>query len=205
MRRAVFVCVFLALFALLAAPAAAQTQEGAWLFNAQVGPAFGTLGTRPSFDAKVGYAFTDQISFVGEFGGISHVPFEKATDLLPSAAPLANQSEPNVRVHGYHYNGNLMIKPPYLGPVTPYATLGIGAFTGSAVADDGVGPAWLREYERETHYATNLGGGISYRVNQWLGLNADYRTFMVVPARAGRGAGTTYVNRFTTGVSLFVD
>jgi hypothetical protein len=201
-----FVSVFLVVFGLLASPVAAQDSEGGWMLNAHVGSAFGTLGTTPNFDVKAGYAFTDRISFVGEAGALAHAPFEKAADLAPSVPAPPSFRESKVHVNGYHYNGNLLIEPTTWGPMAPYATVGIGAFTGSTVAKYNVGQSWLRQYDAATHFAANLGGGISYRVTPWLGFNADYRNFMVIPARARGGAlsGTQYVNRFTTGVSLFV-
>jgi hypothetical protein len=194
------------MFALLAAPVAAQDSDGAWRVNAHVGPAFGTLGTTPTVDVTTGYAFNDRISFVGEFGALPHAPFDKAADLAPGVTPPPSAAESNVHVNGYHYNANLLIEPSHWGPVTPYATVGIGAFTGATVAEYNLGPSWQRTYDTATHFAGNVGGGISYRITPWFGVSADFRNFIVVPARARNGvsSGTQYVNRFTTGVSLFV-
>jgi hypothetical protein len=44
----------------------------------------------------------------------------------------------------------------------------------------------------------NFGLGATYRLTKWLGVNADYRHFVV------NATDTQHVNRFTTGVSLFV-
>lgn len=44
----------------------------------------------------------------------------------------------------------------------------------------------------------NFGLGTTYRLTNWLGLNADYRHFVV------NATDTQHINRFTTGVSLFV-
>jgi hypothetical protein len=55
MRPIVFVSVLFATCAILATPAAAQSEQDRWLLNAQVGPAFGTFGTTPNFDAKAGF------------------------------------------------------------------------------------------------------------------------------------------------------
>jgi hypothetical protein len=49
-------------------------------------------------------------------------------------------------------------------------------------------------------FASNLGAGVMYRINGWLNVGADYRTFFV-----HRDVNTPRVQRFTTGVSLFVD
>jgi hypothetical protein len=56
----------------------------------------------------------------------------------------------------------------------------------------------LTQYNRETNWAENVGLGTTYRVTSWLGLNADYRHFIV------NASDTQHVNRFTTGVSFFV-
>ncbi|MGE0704232.1 MAG: outer membrane protein [Vicinamibacterales bacterium] len=206
MRRVVLVSALLGMLALLAAPVAAQDSDGAWRLNAHVGPAFGTFGTTPNFDVEAGYAFNNRIAFVGEVGALSHAPFDKAKSVAPAVPAPDSFRESKVHVNGYHYNGNLLFEPANRGPLTPYATIGIGAFRGSTVAEYTTGQSRRREYEAATHFAANLGGGITYRVTPWLGLNADYRNFMVIPARAREGVslGTQYVNRFTTGVSLFV-
>jgi len=206
MRRAVFVSVFLVMFALLTTPVVAQDTTGRFRVNAHVGRAFGTLGTTPNIDLSAGYDFTDRIAFVGEVGVLPHAPFDK-TGSLAAVIPAPLTGEASKRhVNGSHYNGNLVIAPMNWGPLTPYGTMGIGAFRGTSVAEYTVGQSRRREYESATHFAANLGGGLTYRVTPWLGLTADYRNFMVMPARPRDGAslGTQYVNRFTTGVSLFV-
>jgi opacity protein-like surface antigen len=198
MRRVIFVCVLFAACAIFAAPAAAQSEQDGWMFNAQLGPSFGTFGTTPSFDATGGYKLNDQVAVIGEFGGLSHAPFEKASAVAPSVSAPDAFTDSKIHVNGYHYNANLMLTPRNWGRVTPYLTGGVGAFRGSTVARYNVGPSWQRKYDSTTNIATNLGGGLSYRVNRWLGLNADYRHFFV---------GTDvmeHVNRFTTGISLFV-
>jgi hypothetical protein len=65
MRPLVVVSVLFAVCAILATPAAAQSEQDRWMLNAQVGPAFGTFGTTPNFDAKAGYKFNEKISLVG--------------------------------------------------------------------------------------------------------------------------------------------
>ena len=198
MRPVLFVSVLFATCAIVAAPATAQTGQDRWMLNAQVGPAFGTFGTTPNFDAKGGYRFNDNISFIGEFGGLSHAPFEKAASIAPAVSAPGVFTDSKIHVNGYHYNANLMVAPTHWTRVTPYMTGGFGAFTGSTVARFNVGPSWQRRYESTTNLATNLGGGLSYRVNRWLGLNADYRHFIV------NADATKHLNRFTTGISLFV-
>jgi opacity protein-like surface antigen len=84
------------------------------------------------------------------------------------------------------------------GRFDPYATVGVGAFTGSTVAKSSLPGSTLTQYSRETNWAENVGLGTTYRVTSWLGLNADYRHFIV------NASDTQHVNRFTTGVSFFV-
>jgi outer membrane protein with beta-barrel domain len=198
MRPVVFVSVLVATCAMLAAPAAAQTEQDRWMLNAQVGPAFGTFGTTPNFDAKAGYRFNENISLIGEFGGLSHASFEKAASVAPAVSAPDVFTASKIHVNGYHYNGNLMVAPKNWYRVTPYVTGGFGAFTGSTVARYNVGPTWQRRYDSATNFATNVGGGLTYRVNRWLGVNADYRHFIV------NADAIEHVNRFTTGISLFV-
>jgi opacity protein-like surface antigen len=199
MRRIVCVCVMLAACAIFAAPAAAQTDQNRWVFNAQVGPSFGTFGTTPTFDAAAGYRLDNRFSVIGELGGLTHAPFDKAGAIAaPVNAPeLFRDSE--MHVNGYHYNANLMVTPRDWGRIRPYLTGGAGLFRGTTVARFDVGsPAWTRRYESNTSFATNVGGGLTYRINRWLGVNADYRHFAV------NADNVEHINRFTTGISLFV-
>ena len=46
-----------------------------------------------------------------------------------------------------------------------------------------------------TDFSTNVGAGMLYRLNDWLGVAADYRTFFV-----HRDTDTPAVNRFTAGL-----
>jgi opacity protein-like surface antigen len=82
--------------------------------------------------------------------------------------------------------------------VEPYATVGVGSFTGSTVAAADIGPTEFRQYHRDTHFASNLGAGLTYRFNRWFGVNADYRHFFV------NTSDLEHVNRFATGVKLFL-
>jgi hypothetical protein len=190
--------VLLAACAFVAAPAAAQNVQDRWMLNAQVGPSFGTFGTTPNFDAAGGYKFNEKFSVVGEFGALSHAPFDKATTIAPAVSAPGIFTDSKIHVNGYHYNANLMVTPLNWGGITPYATGGFGAFTGSTVAKYNVGPVWQHKYGSATNLATNVGGGLSYRMNRWFGVTADYRHFFV------DADAIEHVNRFTTGISLFV-
>ena len=195
MRRAAIVVALLAALAIFAPTASAQVQDG-WFLNAGVGPAFGTLGSVPAVDGTGGYRFNEHVSVAGEFGLLPHAPFDKAGMIAPSLSPLVPAAD--LRVNGYHANGNVTIQPGLWGRVEPYATVGIGTFTGSTVAAANVGPTEFRQYQRDTHFASNLGAGLTYRFNRWLGANADYRHFIV------NATDREHVNRFATGVEVFV-
>jgi opacity protein-like surface antigen len=198
MRPLVVVSVLFAVCAILATPAAAQSEQDRWMLNAQVGPAFGTFGTTPNFDAKAGYKFNEKISLIGEFGGLSHAAFEKAAFVASPVSAPDVFTDSKIHVNGYHYNANLIAAPKSWDRITPYATGGFGAFTGSTVARYNVGSNWQRRHESASNFATNVGAGISYRVNRWFGVNADYRHFFV------NASATEHVNRFSTGISLSV-
>ena len=195
MRRAAIVVALLAALAIFAPTASAQVQDG-WFLNAGVGPAFGTLGSVPAVDGTGGYRFNEHVSVAGEFGLLPHAPFDKAGMIAPSLSPLVPAAD--LRVNGYHANGNVTIQPGLWGRVEPYATVGIGTFTGLTVAAANVGSTEFRQYQRDTHFASNLGAGLTYRFNRWLGANADYRHFIV------NATDREHVNRFATGVKVFV-
>jgi opacity protein-like surface antigen len=195
MRRTAIVVALLAAFAIFAAPASAQSQDG-WFLNAGVGPAFGTLGSVPAVDGTGGYRFNEHVSVAGEFGLLPHAPFDKAGIIAPTVSPLVPAAD--LRVNGYHANGNITVHPGTWRRVEPYATVGIGTFTGSTVAAADIGPTQFRQYQNDTHFASNFGAGLTYRLNRWLGLNGDYRHFIV------NAGDREHVNRFATGVKVFV-
>src|ERR671939_705964 len=132
MRRSVFVLVLIAVCALIAAPASAQVQNHNWFANAAIGPSFGTLGSTPVVDTSAGYRLTPHMSIAGEFGVLPHAPFDKANVVAPTFGSVASASD--VHVNAYHTNANLFVQSSPVGRFDPYATFGIGAFTGSTVA-----------------------------------------------------------------------
>lgn len=197
MRRSVFVATLIAVCALVAAPASAQVQsQNKWFANAAIGPSFGTLGSTPVIDASAGYQVNPYVSVAGEFGVLPHAPFDKANVVAPALSSISSPSD--VHVNAYHTNANLFVKPSAWGRFDPYATFGVGAFTGSTVETSSLPGSTVTHYSRETNWAENFGFGTTYRLTKWLGLNADYRHFIV------NASDTQHVNRFTTGVSLFV-
>ena len=196
MRRSVFAAILIAVCVLFAAPASAQVQNHDWIANVSVGSSFGTLGSTPVVDASAGYKVTNHLSIVGEFGLLPHAPFDKASVVAPNLAPIATSSD--VHVNAYHTNANLFVQTKSFGRFVPYAIVGIGAFTGSTVATGTVAESRLVQYDRDTNLAANVRFGTTYRLARWLGVNADYRHFIV------DASATQHVNRFTTGVSLFI-
>jgi len=196
MRR---ITVILALLVAGAAatPAAAQSDHHHWFVNAGVGPSFGTFGPTASADLSGGYKVSDHVALAGEFGALPHAPFDKAGSVAPSVSPFAPSSD--VHVNAYHTNANLFVRPSPWGRLVPYATAGFGGFTGSTVASTTMAGSHIVQYSRETNPATNLGAGATYRLTNWLGVNANYRHFIM------NAADTQHVNRFTTGISLFVN
>jgi outer membrane beta-barrel protein len=198
MRRVVCALALLAAGPIFAAPAAAQTETG-WFLNTGVGSSFGTFGSTPVVDVATGYRFNEVFALGGEFGVLPHAPFEKAAGVAPAVSdpnPIARARDANVT--GYHASANLTMTPGSWSRMTPYVTGGIGTFSASTVATFDVGALSTRRHETDTHFATNVGAGLGYRINRWLGVHADYRRFIV-------DAGTTqHVNRFTTGISVFV-
>lgn len=75
---------------------------------------------------------------------------------------------------------------------------GVGVFNADGlVRNVTAGPLTVEERRRLSDIATNVGAGVLYRFNDWLGLTADYRSFFV-----HRDSQTPQVNRFTTGLAV---
>jgi opacity protein-like surface antigen len=196
----VFRRISLALLMALAVsvPVYAQSVDDRFSFNAAVGPSFANLGTTLSARAGMDVRVNDRVSFVGEFGMLPHAPFEDARTIA-APAPFAG-AEPS-RVNAYHWNGNLRVRPLESGRFEPYITGGIGSFTADTILNDQrVGVTRIEERRRTSDFATNVGAGVMYRLNDWMGVGADYRTFFV-----HRDHRTPRVNRFTMGVTFNVN
>jgi hypothetical protein len=196
MRRFVICLALCAACATVATPVAAQTTRHSWFLNAGVGPSFGTFGATPVIDASAGYKLTDHLSLAAELGVLPQAPFEKARAVAPSLSPFVPGSD--VHVNAYHANVNFLVQATPWRRLSPFASIGFGAFTGSTVARGTVGDSRLVQYDRATHPATNVGLGTTYRLTPWFGVTADYRHFIV------NATDTQHVNRFATGVSLFL-
>ena len=62
-----------------------------------------------------------------------------------------------------------------------------------------IGTTRVEDRRRASDFATNLGAGVTYRFNDWVGIGADYRTFFV-----HRDETTLRVNRFTAGLTFSI-
>jgi opacity protein-like surface antigen len=174
-------------------PAAAQSDDSRVSLNAAVGPSFGNVGTTFSTIAGVDLKLNDRTAIVGEFGVIPRAPFREASEIAAPVAPLSDS-----RVNAYHWNGNLKVRPFTLRRIEPYVLGGIGSFTSDTVVNDSmVGTTRFEDVRRTTNFATNVGAGVNYRLNDWVGVGADYRTFFV-----HRDQSTPRVHRFTTGLTF---
>jgi opacity protein-like surface antigen len=176
-------------------PAVAQSLDPRVSVNAAVGPSFANLGTTFSTIAGVDYRVNDRTTLVGEFGLLPHAPFSEARAIAP-AAPEGFNTSPHV--NAYHWNGNLRVGAFERGRFEPYVTAGMGAFAADTVVSrQGLGPAVADTHRRVTDFSTNVGAGLLYRLNDWLGVTADYRTFFV-----HRDDDTPAVNRLTAGLKF---
>lgn len=185
------------LFALAASTTVhAQSPNERVSLNAVVGPSFANVGTTFSALADVGFAVNDRVSLVGEYGVLRHAPLADAASI---AAPVAVPSPNEARVTGQHWNGNLTVRPASIGRLRPYLTGGIGAFTADTIVDGTAGGLGVQDRRRVTDFATNVGAGALYPLNDWLGLTADYRTFFV-----HRDGDTPRVHRFTGGLTFSI-
>jgi hypothetical protein len=164
--------------------------------RAAVGPSFANVGTTFSALGDVSYRLTERLTLGGELGMLRHAPFR---DAWPIAPPLA-ATPGDVRVNGYHWNGNLTVRPFDLGKLRPYVTGGLGAFTADAIVPgQRVGGLTVEDRRRITDFATNVGGGVTYPVTDRVGVAADYRSFFV-----HRDVDTPRVHRFTTGLTFAI-
>jgi opacity protein-like surface antigen len=161
--------------------------------NAAVGPSFANVGTTFSATTALDVKLNDRTSLVGEFGMMARAPFREASEI---AAPVSGSSD--ARVNAYHWNGNLRVRPFEYRGFAPYVTGGLGSFMADTVVNDVVvGPTRLEERRTATDFATNVGAGFNYRLTDWVGVGADYRTFFV-----HRDDSTPRVHRFSTGLTF---
>jgi opacity protein-like surface antigen len=177
MRHAVVYATLLAACALFATPASAQVREDHWFVNAGAGPSFGTFGSTPAANLSTGYNLNRYWSVGGELGVLPHAPIDKASRVAPSFSPVISPNDQHV--NAYYGNVNLFVKATPWQHFTPYATAGVGLFRGTTVLSSTVGDTHLIQYGHETNPAMNLGVGTTYDLTKWLGVNVDYRHFIV--------------------------
>jgi hypothetical protein len=186
--------ISLALLAALACATPAFAQADRFSFNAAVGPSFANVGTTFSSTAALDWQLNDRTSLVGEFGMLPHAPFRDAAIVAPAA-------DSALRVNAYHWNGNIRVRPFEFNRLESYVTTGVGSFTADTVVGERIsGATRIEDRRRASDLATNVGAGLFYRINDWLGMGVDYRTFFV-----HRDGDTPAVNRLTAGVRLSLD
>ena len=185
--------ISLALLAALTCATPTMAQGDRFSFNAAVGPSFANLGTTFSTTAGVDVRLNDRASIVGEFGVLPHAPFRDAVAIAPAG-------EEALRVNASHWNANLRVGPFLRRRFETYVTTGLGAFVADAITGERMaGATRIDERRRANDFATNLGAGVFYRINDWAGVGADYRTFFV-----HREHDTPTVNRLTTGLRFSI-
>jgi hypothetical protein len=155
---------------LLSAPEvfAQDDQQGPARLEVAVIPGGGTFfmqkGAGPSFGnydlgGSVTYNFNRVVGVEGEVGGTLGV-----TQDLKAGGFTDSVKTPNI----INYSGNVVIHAPTHSAVVPYVTGGVGGFSLLKNADLGIG-------DTTTLFTSNVGGGVKWYANRWLGLRADYR------------------------------
>ena len=165
-----FVRIGLALLIALAcsSPTLAQTFGERVSLRASVGPSFANTGTTFATTAGLDVRLTNWIDIGGEFGAFPHAPFREAAAI---AAPVDTDAR---RVNAYHWNSNVKVRPSKVRNVSPYVTAGFGSFIADTImADQRVNGVSFEDGRRVADFATNLGAGMTYRFNDWMGVGAD--------------------------------
>lgn len=174
MRRAAVVAMVLV--AATVSPVAAQDRfEDRVVVNTLMGPGFVSDAAVFNMRASAGVKANDWLAVIGEWGTLS------------KATPSGTQTPV---MGGQHFNANVVAatREPIYYNLRPYVTAGIGTFRLSEGLTSGID---------RSAFATNLGGGVRYDFNRWLGANFDYRRFIVDFDRDFAGK-----NRYTFGVSI---
>jgi len=144
--------------------AAAQTvtQAGTWTATPFIGVTFGTsddLDSTLAVGVGIGYDLTSNLGFEFEIG---------------HAFDVAGNDD-NVDWSITNYSGNVLYHFDLRGPVTPYATFGLGS-EHSGVDIDNPDPLVLY-VGSSTEIAYNFGGGVKYRTTNRLLARGDLRRF----------------------------
>jgi opacity protein-like surface antigen len=150
------------LFSARGASAQTVTQAGTWTASPFLGVSFGTsnnLDSSLGLGVGVGYDLTRNLGFEGEFGHVFDVQGDSD----------------NIDWSITNFSGNVLYHFDLRGPVTPYATFGLG-WERSSVDVENPDPAALYPAS-STEVAYNFGGGIKYRFSDNLLARADLRRF----------------------------
>lgn len=163
-RAGSFFILTLALLVCSARGAAAQSvaDAGTWTATPFLSGSFGTsmnLDNSLGLGIGIGYDLTSNLGFEGEIG---HV-FDVAGD-----SDVLDWSMTNI-------SGNVLYHFDLRGPVTPYATFGIG-WEHSGIDVNDPDPAALYPAS-STEIAYNFGAGMKYRFGPRLLARADLRRF----------------------------
>jgi len=67
------------------------------------------------------------------------------------------------------------------------------------MSDVMIGRTRFEDRRTASNFATNVGAGVNYRITDWVGVGADYRTFFV-----HRDESTPRVHRFSAGLTFWV-
>jgi hypothetical protein len=193
MRTWIRVGLVLLLALALSTSAHAQTSPPRFSLNATVGPSFANLGTSMAATAGVNVSLNDYVDLTGELGALPRAPIDDADKVL--RLPVANPRDG--RLHAYHWNGNVRVRPFSTTAVSSYLTAGAGAFTAEALVADPLLAGAGEARRLRSDLATNVGAGLVYRLNSWLGIGADYRTFFL-----HRDDDTPRVHRVTAGLTF---
>ena len=193
MRTGVRVGLALLIALALSTSALAQEWPSGVSLSASVGPSFANLGPSFSTTAALDYSVNDRFAIGGEFGLLPNASVDEAARLVALPTPTPSGG----RLHTYHTNANLKVRPYLTSRFRSYLTAGLGSFTADAVAEDPVLGGMGETRKIRTDFATNVGAGALYRLNDWLGVQVDYRTFFI-----HRDGDSPRVHRFATGLAF---
>ena len=204
MRRMRSLAVAVAISAFMAGPAVDTADaQIAWTVDALVGSSFANIGTTFAAAGSARIRLNDYVSVVGELGVLPWAPYEDAEGIqAPMPTLVAN---PDRRVDVYHFNANAQVdvfgrgRGPGGDRWRPYVTVGMGGFIADSVASGTLGETDVKTSRSQTDLATNLGGGVFYRLIDWMDINGDFRTFYL-----HREGETPRVYRLTAGVSVLL-
>lgn len=144
------------------ASAQSVTDAGTWTATPFLGVSFGTsndLDSSLGLGVAVGYDLTSNLGFEGEIGHVFDVQGD----------------DDNIDWSISNFSANALYHFDLRGPVTPYATFGLGwEHSGFHVEN----PDPLALYiGSSTEIAYNFGGGVKYRVGDRMLVRGDLRRF----------------------------